>query len=179
MTFLPMRRRPFTFIEMLVVCVIVMLITALVLPQIGGGTRRIAVESALSNLRGAFTETAMRARASGQPLALVLDVPQHQFTVMPWSNSLDHDWHAPTLPPLTGQNGRGGILPGASIYEIPKDIVWTELPEGGTDGGQQFVFCFFPDGEASGPQMRFEVQGWKYLLVIDSVLGKVTILEET
>ena len=174
-----MRRSTFTFIEILVVCVIVMLITALVIPRIGGGTRRIAVESALSNLRGAFTETAMRARASGKPLALVLDVAQNQFTVHPWNNHLNHDWHAPTLPPLAGANGQGGILPGAQSYEVPKDITWTELPEGNYGDGQFFAFCFFPDGEASGPQMRFEVQGWKYLLVVDSVLGKVTILEES
>lgn len=174
-----MPRNSFTFIEILVVCVIVMLITALIIPRIGGGGRRIAVESALSNLRGAFTETAMRARAGGQPLALVLDVHQNQFTVLPWNNPLDHDWHAPVLPPLTGPNGQGGILPGAPSYEIPKDITWTELPEGNYGDGQQFTFCFFPDGEASGPQMRFEVHGWKYLLVVDSVLGKVTILEES
>ena len=165
---------------MLVVCVIVLLITALIIPRIGGGTRRIAVESTLSKLRGAFTETAMRARAGGRPLALVLDVAQHQFTVQPWENPLDRDWRAPVLPPLTGTDGQGGILPGTPSYEIPKDIVWTEWPEMGIGGeAQQFIFCFFPDGEASGPQMRFEVQGWKYRLVVDSVLGKVAILEES
>ncbi|MBQ4480209.1 MAG: type II secretion system protein [Victivallales bacterium] len=174
-----MSRNSYTFIEILVVCVIVMLIMALVIPQIGGGSRRIAVESALSNLRGAFTETAMRARAGGRPLALVLDVEQRQFTVYPWNNPLDHDWHAPVLPPMTGPAGQSGILPGAQSYEVSKDIAWTDLPEGNFGDGQFFAFCFFPDGEASGPQLRFEVQGWKYLLVVDSVLGKVTILEES
>ena len=36
----PLHRHPYTFIEMLVVCVIVLLITALVAPRLGGGTKR-------------------------------------------------------------------------------------------------------------------------------------------
>lgn len=173
-----MRRNSYTFIEMLVVCVIVLLITALVAPRLGGGTRRMIVENALSNLRGAFNETAMRARAGGQPLALVLDVAQNQLLVQNFANPLDHEWNAPVLQPLTGADGQGGILPGATSYEVSKDIVWTDLPEGDAADAQQITYRFFPDGEASGPELAFEVQGRKFVLVIDSVLGKATILEE-
>ena len=84
-------RKSYTFIEMLVVCVIVLLITALVAPQIGGGTKRMIVENALSNLRGAFNEAALRARAGGKPLALVLDLDQNQLLVRPFQFSLDHE----------------------------------------------------------------------------------------
>ena len=173
-----MHRRFYTFIEMLVVCVIVLLITALVAPRLGGGTKRMIVENALSNLRGAFNEAAMRARASGMPLALVLDPDQGQLLVQNLTNPLDHDWHAPVLQPLTGANGQGGILPGATTYEVSKDIIWTELPEGDAEDSRQVTFRFFPDGEASGPSLAFEVQDRKFILVIDSVLGKATILEE-
>ena len=173
-----MHRRFYTFIEMLVVCVIVLLITALVAPRLGGGTKRMIVENALSNLRGTFTEAAMRARASGQPLALTLDLQAGQFLVQNVANSLDHEWHAPVLPPLTGENGQGGILPGATSYEVSKDIIWTDLPEGDAENSQQITFQFFPDGEASGPELNFEIQDRKFVLIIDSVLGKATILEE-
>ena len=173
-----MHRGSYTFIEMLVVCVIVLLITALVAPRLGGGTKRMIVENALSNLRGAFTEAAMRARASGQPLALVLDLQEDQFLVRNLQNPLDHEWHAPILPPLNGPDGKSGILPGATSYEVSKDITWTDLPAGDAENSQQITFQFFPDGEASGPELNFEIQDRKFILIIDSVLGKAPILEE-
>ena len=172
-----MSRKSYTFIEMLVVCVIVLLITALVAPQIGGGTKRMIVENALSNLRGAFNEAALRARAGGKPLALVLDLDQNQLLVRPFQFSLDHEWRAPVQPPRTGENH--GIISGAESYDIPKDIQWVDLPEGDENGSRQFTFCFYPDGEASGPELKFEIKERYFALIIDSVLGKATILEET
>ena len=48
----------YTFIEMLVVCGIVVLVSALVVPRIRTTSKRLTVENALSKLRAAFTETA-------------------------------------------------------------------------------------------------------------------------
>lgn len=169
------RRRRYTFVEMLVVCVIVVLATALVLPRVTIGSKRMVVENALSELRGVFVETGMRARAGGKPLSLVLLPNEMRFTVSERLNELDRDWHPPVLEPLN--DGAAAILPGAEEYPVPADVEWTELPEipFGEDG---IVYRFFPDGEASGPVVAFDIKGRHFRLVVDSVLGKATVLEE-
>ena len=168
----------YTLVEMVVVTVILMMALALVLPRLGGGSRRMAAEQALSELRAAFGETAMRARTTGRPLDLTLFPQEGLFRVTPSGETLDRDWHPQGLPPLTGEDGRGGILPGTDSYPVPKGVEWTELPEeteASSQGG--ILFRFFPDGEACGPPLAWRMHGRNYRLVMDSVLGKATILE--
>ncbi len=164
-------------IEMIVVCVIIMLVVALVAPRVGGGGRRMAAEQALSAIREAYGETAMRARATGKPMVLVLNPGQKSFQVSSLTQSLDKDWHPGVLAPLTGTEGKGAILPGANSYDVPDGVEWTELPEN-TDGYDGIAYFFYPDGEAAGPEVAWNMHGRSYRLIMDSVLGKATILEE-
>ena len=169
--------RAYTLIEMVVVCVIVMLAVALVVPRIGGGARRMGAERALSAIREAYSETAMRARATGKPLALVLQPEEKLFQVQGDVVKLDKDWHPALLSPETGTEGKAAILPGASSYSVPDAVEWTELPEY-TDGYEGIAYVFYPDGEAMGPEIAWKMFGRSYRLIMDSVLGKATILEE-
>ena len=177
----PLHRHPYTFIEMLVVCGIVVLVSALVVPRIRTTSKRLTVENALSKLRAAFTETATRARAGGKALALVLLEDEKRFEVREYTNELDRSWHPPRAA-RQEEDGeeeeapRRGVLSGESSYEVPADVEWTELPsvEGDEDG---IVFAFFPDGEAAGPPLEFTVADRHFRLVVDSVLGRVTILD--
>lgn len=162
---------------MIVVCVIVMLAMALVIPRIGGSSKRMAAEQALSAFREAFGETAMRSRATGKSLALVLDPEGKEFHVSELTDKLDKDWHPPVLQPSVGASGNAAILPGAASYPVPDGVEWSELPEF-TDGYDGILYTFHPDGEASGPELAWEMHGRSYRLIIDSVLGKATILEE-
>ncbi len=169
------RTSAFTFIEMLVVCVIVLLASVLVIPRITVSSKRMIVETALSDLRGAFSETAMRARAGGHPLALVLKTDEKVLVVEKLTNDLDHDWRP---APLTPVNSSGTtIIPGTSSYKVPEKIEWTELPDVPSDA-PGIVYGFYPDGAATGPAVSFTIQERNFRLVIDSVLGKATILEE-
>ncbi len=167
----------YTMVEMVVVTVILMLAVALVGPRLGGGGRRMAAEQALSEFRQAFGEAAMRSRTTGRPLALVLLPEQGIFRVDAVSESLDRDWHPQGLEPLVGQGEQGAILPGAGFYPVPKGVEWEELPDSQEGDGEGIVFRFYPDGEASGPEIAWKMQGRHYRLVVDSVLGKATILE--
>lgn len=171
------QHHPYTMIEMIVVLVIIMLVVTLVAPRVGGGGRRMAAEQALSEFREAYGETAMRARATGKPLVLVLNPGQKSFSVTTLSQPLDKDWHPAVLAPLTGNSGKGGVLPGASSYPVPEGVEWTELPEN-TDGYDGIAYFFYPDGEAAGPEVAWNMHGRSYRLIMDSVLGKATILEE-
>ncbi len=170
------QNRPYTLLEMIVVCAIVMLVVALVVPRLGGGGLRMAAESALSEIRGAFQQTAARARITGQPYQMALLPEEGVFQVAPLENPLDRDWHPATLPPLTGESGRGAIVQVIDSYQLPDGIEWTELPDGEEDSGR-ILFRFFPDGEATGPELAWKMHGRSYRLIMDSVQGKATILE--
>ena len=182
---LPTVRSSFTFIELLAICVIVGLLSAMVLPRIGGTSRRVVVEQTLSNLRGAFAQTALSARASGEPLALVLSPDGESFSVMPLQNDLDRDWRPPHLAKGAkrisedGEEDDGtsqGILAGESSYDVPSEVEWTDLPE--VDADQPgIIFCFFPDGGASGPELHFTLAKVEYGLSVDAVTGKIDIWE--
>ena len=161
----------YTFVEMLAVCAIVALVTALVIPGVTTGSRRIVTEQALSEVRRAFSETAMRARATGRPFALALLPESGEFLVREFDNQLDFEWQ---LPVVTGVDG--GVLDGDVSYAVPSSVEWFDLPDGDGENGE-ITFFFFPDGEAAGPALDFELKGSHYRLVIDSVLGKATILE--
>jgi len=172
--------RSFTFIELLVVCVIVGLLSALVVPRVGGASRRMVVEQAISELRGAFGQTAMRARASGRPLMLVLDAEGKTLSVSPQEENLTHDWRPAPLArnASAGDEGapRGGILAGEDSYEVAEAIEWIDLPETSMDASG-IVFSFYPDGGAAGPDLRFALAGGEYLLHVDAVTGRTTIVE--
>ena len=121
----------------------------------------------------------MRARAGGKALALVLIEDEKRFEVREYHNELDRSWHPPrTVSSEEGEEEapRRGVLGGESSYEVPSDVEWTDLPaaEGDEDG---IVFAFFPDGEAAGPPLEFTVADRHFRLVVDSVLGRVTILD--
>ena len=165
------RRLNYTFVEMLAVCAIVALVTALVIPRVTTGSRRIVTEQALSEVRRAFSETAMRSRASGRALALALLPESGEFQVREFENPLDFEWR---LPVETGADG--GVLEGDAVYYVPGAVEWFDLPDGDEEDGA-ITFYFFPEGEAAGPELDFELKGTHYRLVIDSVLGKATILE--
>lgn len=170
--------RHYTFIEMLVVAVIVALAAALVTPRIVTSSRRMTVENALSSLRTAFSETAMRARACGQPFTLTLDLDGNCFRVKQSSERLDCDWRPAPLALRSGERDdgsvAGNVLTTVAEYAIPDAVEWRDLPDDAYDG--KCVFRFYPDGEASGPQLAFEVRSERFLIIIDSVLGKGTIV---
>lgn len=172
-----MRTQAYTLIEMVVVCVIVMLAVALVVPRIGGGSKRMGAERALSAFREAYGETAMRARATGKPLALVLQPEEMLFQVVADVVQLDKDWHPALLQAETGAEGKAAILPGAASYPVPEGVEWTELPDF-TDGYDGIAYVFYPDGEAMGAEIAWTMFDRSYRLIMDSVLGKATILEE-
>lgn len=163
---------------MLVVAVIVALAAALVVPRIVQSSRRMTVENALSALRAAFSETGVRARASGQALTLTLDPEGRRFRVAKMGGRMDRDWRPAPLASRTPQRedgtAAGSVLPSATEYQVPEAVEWTDLPENADGGG--IVFCFYPDGEASGPQLGFAVRSERFRIIIDSVLGRGTIV---
>lgn len=171
-----LRRSAYTLIEMVVVCVIMMLVIALVAPRVGGTSRRMSAEQALTAFRTAFGECAMRARTTGEPLALLLQPDKRVFRVQAVADVLDKDWHPSRMQPLTGADGQGGIISGAQSYPVPEGVEWGDLPDY-DDEHDGILYTFYPDGEAAGPELSWSMFGRDYALAVDSVLGRVAILE--
>ena len=174
-----MTRHPFTFIELLVVCVVIGLLSALVVPRIGGASRRMVAEQALLELHGAFGQTALRARAGGRPLMLVLEPEEGRaFSVQPLTESLTHDWRPPALvSESVGEEApKTGIFAAEDTYKVADAIEWIDLPEV-PDDAPGIVFSFYPDGAAAGPELRFTLAGGEYLLRVDAITGQATIAE--
>ena len=59
-------------IELIVLLVVVGLVATIAVPRINRESKRMTVENALTSIRGAVTETGMRARSTGKALSLKL-----------------------------------------------------------------------------------------------------------
>ena len=68
-------------IELIVLLVVVGLVATIAVPRISRESKRMTVENALTSIRGAVTETGMRARSTGKALSLKLMPGDNQFLV--------------------------------------------------------------------------------------------------
>lgn len=168
----------FTLFELIVVAVIMSLITAIAIPQIAKVPRRMERESALTDIRNAFVETAMRARATGSALELVLDIDNCKFIVQNIESDLDNikDW---TPPQQLSEEAKANIsvaLSSKDSYSFPSSIEW--LPEEtGLDTAEDISFRFYEDGQASGLPLRFRVAAGLFELDVDKLSGDPLIQE--
>lgn len=170
------RRRSFTLFEMLIVVLLVGIIAALVGPRVTAIPKRYLVESALSRLRQAINETAMRARASGRGLSLTLDEENSSFAVAALDQTLAGEW----VPPSGGTAEDTGVVPGfievKASYELGGDFEWF-LQDAALSEDGRAVFSFHPNGEAGGPALEFALKGRKFRLDVDRLTGEPLIQE--
>jgi len=172
-----MTRRHFTLIEILIVLILVGLVLAVAAPRLMKRSERIAKESALTAIRSAVNETAMRSRATGQALTLTLDPDESLLTVAEATDSLEHTW----TPPKHDNGGENEDAPKSFIqakpsYQLPKDIQWTPDDQNFNDDGA-IVFTFFPDGQAAARAISFTIGDTEYSLQIDRITADPVILE--
>ncbi len=170
--------RRFTMIEIIVLLVVLGLIVVIAAPRINKESKRMTVESALTSIRTAMSESALRARSTGTPIEIVLMPGDNQFIVNvsmlnlaktwkpPGNDSLDQDGNP--VPPF--------FIEAKPIYDLSKAIEW--LPEDDNfDQDDNIVYTFFPDGQAAGRPLRFDVKGRNFILNVDKITGKPIILE--
>jgi type II secretory pathway pseudopilin PulG len=169
-------------LEILIVLAIMSLVLAVVLPRIGRLPKRLAVENAQSAVRLAVVEVGMRARASGRPLRLILDVDEGCFLVesMPSESIGGSELQPSPLGPagMGAEEQAGHILSTLSRYEIPPGVEW-RLDLGGAedlvDEEGRPVYAFYPSGEATGSPAVFTVAGRTFELDVDRLTGRPII----
>ena len=170
--------RSFTFFEMLVVAVILAVATAVVLPSLTKMPRRLLVESSLSEIRNAIDETSMRARATGKPLQLVLNVEDSIFDLREYQSELAavQGWTPPLKQSDETEQQQAVAISQKSSYSLSKSIEW-HPEETGLDTADGIVFSFFEDGQASGGTLHFSIGKQSFVLDVDTLTGAPLISE--
>ena len=158
---------------MLVVGVILLCIAGITIPMVTRVPGRVERENALGELRRAFSEVSMRARANGVPLALTLVGEENAFYLSRVEKSLPpaaYKW----IPDVPSNEEREEVLDSAisvkAVYEIPSAIEW-QLEE------DEYSFVFFEDGQASGMPLQFAIGEIRYQLDVDALTGDALIEE--
>ena len=170
-----MQQRRFTFFEMMVVVALVALITALVAPKVTTTSKRMIIESSLTGIRQAVSETAMRACATGQSLTLTLDQDASAFRVSQTPTLPANNW-TPSQVQTTENQAGAAIIAGKPTYELDKNIEW-QPGDSGFGMTDNVEFAFFPDGQASGRSLRFAIRNRQFQLDVDRLTGNPLIQE--
>ncbi len=166
----------FTLLEILIVFVVIGLVMAVAAPAIVRQSDRMTIEGALTDLRTAVSETALRARATGQTLTLTLDAEAAQFRVGAASEALERTWQPPQNASDDLDEHRHAIIEAKPAYRFPSAVQW-QLDDVQTDDDGQVVLTFFPDGQAAARELPFDVCGRRYLLQVDRITASPVILE--
>ncbi len=170
-------RRAFTLFEMLVVVLIVAMLFAVTLPRLSRVPKRMIIEKTLSTIRQVFAESSSRARATGQALSLTLNPETSSLTVAANNDSLSQQWR-PAMPTVEG--GKSSVplfISAKDTYELSSEIEWHLEPESYNSEGY-IVFSFYPDGQASGPPLRFSLKDSRFRLVVDNITARANIYAE-
>ena len=168
--------RHFTLIEILIVLVVVGLVLAVSSPALLKSSERMTVENALTAIRTAVNETAMRARCTGKTLTLTLNGEEHRFMVSLGDGALEHRWTPPSHESEEEGKNKAAIIQAKDSYKFPEAIEWTPSDDSVNDDGD-IVFTFFPDGQAAARELPFVVCGRSFVLQIDRITASPVILE--
>ncbi|MBN2449896.1 MAG: hypothetical protein JXR77_05880 [Lentisphaeria bacterium] len=167
-----------------------LLVMALVLPRVGRLPGRLRRERAVTAVRLALGEAALRARAQGRPVALVLvandegsrflvrageEDAQARIVVREFTLAL------PAAGEGQGEEGRPSsmhLLP-QTEFELPEEMRWDpdSLADGTEMGEEGPVYVFHVDGGAGGPELLFAVGKTWFRLSVDPLTARADVRE--
>ena len=172
---------PFTLIEVVVVLAIVALIAGLVLPLVGRLPEGLRIDKCISGIEAAFQDAALRSRATGATVKVVVDVAKKQLQLEelpalplpPVAASPAAAVPAGAAPDAAREDGR---YSGGKTYALPNGIQWRlEERDSGQDGAP--AYFFYPNGEAAGPRLEFATGDRRFNLDMDRLTGRPAIAE--
>lgn len=146
----------FTLFEVIVVMVILGVVAAMVMPQIGAGARQSAVRRTVRAFVSAARQASSEAVTSRRPRALVV-----------WPD-----------------DGAFGVEGATERWELPDFADFGDIVGGrSAEGDQEIYFDFYPTGSSAGGSVEIEFepggrrQAW--LLILDPLIGRVRIEENS
>ena len=139
----------FTLLELLLVLFILALVTAVVVPSLGGG-EVVEIKTAARSLAAGLRQARNHALNANRPARLSVDVAKREFR-----------------------------LPGESrARKLPEriDIVlFTARSE--QESEERGAIRFFPDGSSTGGRITLSTEKFRYLVDVDWLTGRVSIIE--
>jgi len=125
----PGQARGFTLLELLVVLVLAGLLLALVAPRLTGTLETLQLRSAVREVHSGLRQARAHAQSSGAPVSWVLDIRENRYGFGDQAQ------------------GRGGTLDARIQLEL-------YTAEGAVIDRQRGAIVFYPDGSASGGEIR-------------------------
>ena len=136
-------------IELIVLLVVVGLVATIAVPRINRESKRMTVENALTSIRGAVTETGMRARSTGKALSLKLMPGDNQFLVEVSEQNLAMTWVPPANSALSKAEDDGVepfYISAKPSYDLSSSIEW-QPEDDNYDEEDNIMYYFYPDGK--------------------------------
>ncbi len=147
----PLYQRGFTIMELMIVLVMVIIISALAVPNFSAGIPGARLKAAARDVASALRYVRSEAIARAQPTEFSLDVEGHTYQV----------------------SGRD------RVYAVSDDIrLRLYTAEAELQGGAKGAIRFFPDGSSTGGRITLEADAQRQMVDIVWLTGQVVIRAE-
>ena len=166
----------FSLLEVIVVLVVVASILGVVTPKIGGVSSRMLKSNAIKTVNSAFHMASSIASATGNPTTLTFDFTKDRILVERSSTSTSN-----SFPEFSESEQSGSIFDDLRQFHLPKGTERDPDSFLQDFGDSHLEFRFFPNGEASGPELIMLIEGnLKLTLDVDRLTGRpmITTYEE-
>ena len=118
----------------------------------------------------------MRARTTGRPTVLSLDLRGNRLLLHDRADAEDHgelEWRQAGFGSSTATESAG---PFQQSYSLNQEIEWHQ-PSQDYLLTEHHNFIFFPDGDATGPGLEFTLRGYRFRLSVTRMTGKMRLVE--
>ena len=170
------RRSRYTLFEMLIVLMIMTLVLGLAVPRIARIPAGPVVRKTMSEISRAYSEAGLRARATGHPARLELDLrrncfelrdarPRSALSEMP---RVAEDTSADSHDKNSSQSDIIGV------YDIDPAVTWTADTRAKTTDDKLSIL-FFSNGEATGPDVQLVCRNRAFRISVDRLTGEAVI----
>ncbi|QTA84704.1 GspH/FimT family pseudopilin [Desulfonema magnum] len=165
------KKQGFTFLELLVVLVIISLMSALVAPRLGGALSRMNSKTAAKKIAASLRYARSQAVSRKMPHIAVFDFDKNRIVIGNWKPET----------PGTGnwELGTGNReLEAGKIYDLPEGVK-LESAIGGEVVSGLFQINFYPVGSSSGGGVIIsDEQERLYKITVDFITGTVQLNAE-
>lgn len=156
-------RKRFTLIEMIIVIAIIMLITGVAITMLVRKPATVILANTSSQIEKVLTEASIQASLQGKQKIVNFDMGNKTLSIGDFNPKDDFN-----LPP---EESNQISVTSENQVRLPQDVE-VEFPD---FNEEQVFFSFFPDGSASGPDMRISLKGHIRLISVSHLTGIVKI----
>lgn len=175
----------FSLIEVIVVLMILVLIMTLAIRNFQEKNPGQVVIEMSDTLKQVFNNASIRAQ-SFQVHVKVKVVVKDDESLVCYIEMVNHNPELPSKNPddMTEEERQSAndkeynvrMWSGEDDYELPPEVKITEYEELVNDNKEIF-FDFYPDGEATGPDLNVSVGDRKFKLTVDRLMGQLVLFE--